>query len=154
MMQLDFDSVANRMRNRARSGLFRGDVSDAEQKYVRKCSTRLGTTTLTFTRDFGNVTFGWLTDPAHERCWHLSLACADLVERDAWLRAFFGKQVEHLWVQSPTTSLGQRREVEHWRVFCDDRWLLVGSTVHPDDLRAGGLHPVSERNLFTAKHAA
>ena len=141
MKQLDFDSIANRMRYRARSGEHCGDGSERERLYVKKCSVREGSTTLVFTRDFGCHTFGWLANPEHDRCWHLSIACNDPAERNAWLRAFFGEHVESLWGHSSVTLYGQSREVWHWWLFCDERWQPLLETNSADLLAARMLSP-------------
>src|SRR4030095_12596156 len=99
-----FRSIANRMRKRALGGEFRAEGTFAERTYVDRCAQRVGRTTLVFTRDADQHTAGWLTDPRHERCCHLSMRCIDDAERDAWLRAFFGEHVDKIWVQSATSS--------------------------------------------------
>ena len=142
MKQLDFESIAKRMRHHARSGAHRGEGSPTEAKYIRRCSTRAGTTTLVFTRDFGQHP-SWLTDPAHDRCWHLSIACDDQAVHDAWLRAIFGEEVEHLWGSTSTTLVGQQRDVWHWRLFCDDNWTPC-PTSNPDDLLGAGMYTARE----------
>ena len=152
MKQLDFDSIANRMRYRARSGEHCGDGSERERAYIKKCSVREGNTTLVFTRDFGYQQFGWLADPAHDRCWHLSIACNDPIERDAWLRAFFGDHVEHLWGQTSVTVYGQRQEIWHWRLFCDDRGQPL-ATVNGDDLIAAHMHRAADLGVTVPEPA-
>ncbi len=148
-LDFDFDSIANRMRYRARSGAHCGDRSVRELAYIKKCSARDGSTTLVFTRDFGNHQFAWLADPAHDRCWHLSIACSDSIERDAWLRALFGEHVEHLWGQSCVSLYGQQRGVWHWRLFCDENWQPLIST-NPDDLLAAHMHRASDLGVSIA----
>ena len=138
MKQLDLDAIANRMRYRANAGQFCGDNSSWERAYVKKCSTREGTTTVMFTRDVGQHEFGWLADPAHDRCLHLSISCVDPIERDAWLRAFFGENLEHVWGQGHVSEFGASAGVSHWRLFCDSTWQPV-ITVNPGDLLAAGM---------------
>lgn len=142
MKQLDFELIVRRLRHHALSGAHCGEGSATEAKYIRRCSTRAGTTTLVFTRDFGQHP-SWLADPAHDRCWHLSIACDDQVEHDAWLRAIFGDDVEHLWGSTSTTLVGQQRDVWHWRLFCGDEW-TPRPTTNPDDLRAGEMYPARD----------
>jgi hypothetical protein len=153
MKQLDFDQIAKRMRFHARSGAMCGDLSADERKYVRRCSVRAGTTTLVFTRDFGNHD-GWLSDPTHDRCWHLSIACDDDNERDAWLRAFFGDHVAELWGQTCATDYGQQRGVWHWRLFCDQNWEPMPST-NPDDLLAAHMYRAIDLGVsISSRHLA
>ncbi|HEY4243692.1 MAG TPA: hypothetical protein VGM88_27960 [Kofleriaceae bacterium] len=153
MKQLDFGLVAKRLRFRASSGTMRGDGSQAEHKYVRRCSARAGSTTLVFTRDAGNHEFGWLADPTHDRCWHLSIASEDDTERDAWLRAFFGDRVSDLWAQTCATQYGHDRGVSHWRLFCDERWNPLPE-VNADDLLAADLHSARVLRVAVAALAA
>ncbi len=136
VIQHDFGSIANRMRYRASAGEFRGGASEVEQQYIRKCSTRAGGTTLIFTRDVGNYSCGWLAEPAHERCLHLSISCDDPIERDAWLRAFFGDRVEALWGEYSVSGFGREKDVWHWRLFCDELWNPILAN-HADLLASG-----------------
>jgi hypothetical protein len=145
VLQHDFNSIAKRMRYRARGGEFRGGSSDADQRYIKKCSTRAGRTTLIFTRDVGNYSCGWLAEPAHERCLHLSISCDDRIERDAWLRAFFGDEVEALWGEGSVSALGQQKDVWHWRLFCDEGWSPV--IANDADLLAAGMRPARDLGI-------
>lgn len=143
MKQFDFESTASRMRSRARSGEHCGGQSITERAYIKKCRTREGNTTLAFTRDFGQHQFGWLADPAHDRCWHLSIACDDPIERDAWLRAFFGDDLEHVWGQPAVTEYGESSGLWHWRLFCDENWQPLPSK-NPGDLLAAHMSRASD----------
>ena len=150
---VDFEAIANRMHYRARSGEYCGDDSTYERRYIKKCSTRVATTTLILTRDVGTHRFGWLSESAHDRCLHLSIAGANEPERDAWLRACFGAHVEHLWGMSSVTIYAEHRGVVHWRLFCDESWRPLGD-IDPRSLLAAGMRPARDLGILSRALAA
>jgi len=143
MHVLDFDAVADAMWHRARSGFAILDGAP-DSAYVRRCSRRVGSTGLVFTRDQAETASGRFRSPALQRCWHLSIACSDGIERDAWLRAFFADHVEALWAETAGTASGRAFDVWHWRLFCDRDWLPVSLDDEPVELRAAGLIAAAE----------
>lgn len=145
--QLDFHAVADAMHNAAGRGTYSGGCSVAELSYFKSCARRFGLfTTLIFTHDEGNYRYQLVSDPAHDRCWHLSLACRNKRERDAWLRAFFGEHVEKLWAEPPHV---EGSGVWHWRVFCDESWQPL-ARVNAADLRAAGIRPAADVGVAIA----
>ena len=44
----------------------------------------------------------WFDAPALQRCHHLSISGATSLERDAWLRAFFGEDLGNVWIETAT----------------------------------------------------
>jgi hypothetical protein len=151
---IDFAAIANRMRNRARSGECRGEPTVREAAYIKHCGTRVGTTTLLFTRDVDQHACGWLANPAHDRCWHLSISCNDTAERDAWLRAFFGDEIDRLWAAPPESSLGRETNVWHWRLFCDEGGNAIATDPCDPELRRQGFRHARELGVSTQRRFA
>lgn len=106
--------------------------------YMKHCSLKdmVTRTFVIFTRDEGHHTSGWLKNPDYERCFHLSLSPLEgdiiipvqLADPDwktwlQWVEAFFGKEnLKKVWAESPKSDMGKRRNVWHWRLFCDENW--------------------------------
>jgi hypothetical protein len=120
-------------------GVMRALFTDAEHAYILSCTARVGATSAVFTRDCGMVVGGMVKDPTHDRCWHLSLVCPDRRERDAWLRAIFGARVDEVWAE-------ELHGIDHFRLFCDDKWKPITVT-NPADLRRAHLVPLAEFDL-------
>lgn len=135
----NFDLVATALRRRSTLGVMRALFTAAEEAYVLSCTARVGATSIVFTRDRGMVVGGMVQDAAHDLCWHLSLVCAVRRERDAWLRAFFGVRVGEVWAE-------ELHGIDHYRLFCDDRWKPITVT-NASDLRRAHLVPVAEFDL-------
>lgn len=124
------------MRKRALRSVFDGHASAPGQAYINACRVQddLTQTVLIFTRDTGHHSSGWMKNPDYERCWHLSTSPypsalilpsrpePDMKMSRAWLGAFFGADVAHVWSESPKSEHGRRHNVWHWRLFCDERW--------------------------------
>jgi hypothetical protein len=131
---LDIESVAAIMRFEARRGVFRGDGSRDDRRYLRACRRIAHGTQLIFTRDVGHHACGWWKNPGYERCWHLSMSPApaeiwtpgarelDRKLRDEWLRAFYRDDVRYIWAEPPYTPEGKAAGVWHYRVFVDPSW--------------------------------
>jgi hypothetical protein len=93
------------------------------QRSIHNCPNTK--TRLIYTRDTGHHTSGWWKNPDYERCYHLSLSWDDghktkLAER--WARAFFGSNVNLIWIEPPYSAAGKARETWHYRLFCDTGW--------------------------------
>lgn len=134
-----FDRIASDLRRRSMMGVMRALFTDTEQAYILSCTAHVDATSVVFTRDRGMVAGGMVQDVAHDRCWHLSLVCADRQERDAWLRAFFGARVREVWAE-------ELHGIDHFRLFCDDKWKPV-SVTNTRDLRRAHLVPLAEFDL-------
>jgi hypothetical protein len=141
----NFDLVATALRRRSTLGVMRALFTAAEQAYVLSCTARVGTTSIAFTRDRGMVVGGMVRDAAHDRCWHLSLVCADRRERDAWLSAFFGARTGEVWAE-------ELHGIDHYRLFCDDKWRPITVT-NVSDLRRAHLVPLDEFNITAMPRA-
>lgn len=137
-LESELARIAGYMKKEAALGAYDGRVTPLGRVYLDRC-TRVHPATATaliFTRDIGHHTSGWLKNPDHERCLHLSISrapsalilprgqIADLDKKltAKWVRAFFGDDIRNVWAESPKTPEGKRRGVWHWRVFCDRAW--------------------------------
>lgn len=162
-----------RLRRGALKGTFNGRPET--MVYMERCrSIHAPSGTLAiFTRDTGYHSSGWWKNPDYERCWHLSLSplpgqiitLAPVVReldkkiRRHWLDAAFGEHLSYVWVEPPFSEDGKRREVWHWRLFCDANWTPIlprkevytkeftelgwksSSDVLADELAAAGAEP-------------
>lgn len=149
VLVLDWCAIADAMWGHARSGVSTNAAGDLDTAYLRRCSRRVGSTTLVFTRDETGPGRSRFECPALRRSWHLSTECRDPVERDAWLRTFFGDHRHRLWVTGPTTAAGRAFDVWHWRLFCDEHWEPAVFDREPAELRAAGYLAASEVALLS-----
>ncbi len=117
----DYAAIASRMRNRALSSEFSGNLYGADLDYLRRCRVRVGNATLIFTRNNHDAAPDVIEAAMSPRCWHLSMLGLDEIERDAWLHAFFGADLDRVWVE----PFGQRSDVSHWRLPCDASWSVT-----------------------------
>ena len=116
--------------------VFDGRDSPASRRYLEDCHHYHGPTqaSILFTRDTGHHSSGWWKNPDYERCYHLSLSFVgyergrgyalpfDLRMAHKWAAAFFGDDVNLLWIEPPYTPEGKARGVHHYRLFCDEAW--------------------------------
>lgn len=144
---LDFDAIADAMWRCACSGVSMNAIGDFDTAYLRRCSRRVGSTALVFTRDETEVAACRFRSPALQRSWHLSIACRDRFERDTWLWAFFGEHRHRLWATGAATASGRAFTASHWRLFCDANWLPAELDREPAELRAAGYLAASEVGL-------
>jgi hypothetical protein len=120
----DYAAIASRMRNRALSSEFHGNLYGADLDYLRRCRVRIGNGTLIFTRNNHDDAPDALEARMAPRCWHLSMSGIDDAERDAWLQAFFGADLDRVWVE-PFEQHGVNAGVSHWRLLCDPSWVVT-----------------------------
>lgn len=125
-------------KQRARRGIYTGQMNDHNMALIKACSHILRFSpglevTILYTRDAGHHTSGWWKNPDYERCLHLSLAYRDPRIVGAYLpqdtkrseelaRAFFGDFARWCWVERPYSDEGKRLGVWHYRLFCDAAW--------------------------------
>jgi hypothetical protein len=84
------------------------------------------------TRDVGYHTSGWWKNPDFERCYHLTVSYFDPQTQRPMpqnhqvtakiAKAMFFPHVKWVLVEPPYYETGQRRDVWHYRLFCDERW--------------------------------
>ncbi len=125
------DSLAAELRTRAVRGVWIGRGSSAYFESCRVIEAILGVQALC-TRDVGHHTSGWWKNPDYERCWHLSLTFFDQETggamprnrtlTDRILRALYGRRRRWLWCEPPYSLEGKRKDVWHYRLFCDAAW--------------------------------
>lgn len=143
----------------AATGEFDGRDSPQAGAYLRACrhlDNRAGTL-LIYTRDSGHHSSGWFKNPDFERCLHLSLSFVEpwawhralphnrkLAE--AWARAFWGDRFRWSWGEPPVTPDARRREVWHYRLFCDEHWRPIKprGEVYSTEFTARGWKSASE----------
>lgn len=145
---LDFRGIAEAMWMWACSGVSTNAIGEFDTAYLVRCSRRVGSTTLLFARDDIEPAICRFQSPALQRSWALTIACHDHVERDAWLRAFFGEHQDRLWATRTATGWGRVLSVSHWRLFCDESW--VPAVLHGEqvELRAAGYRAAREVALY------
>lgn len=133
--------VVAHLRAAAATGTFHGRENAAWEIYRDRChyECRVTGARLLFTRDEGMHSCGWFKNPDYERCYHLSTSPLPSVllgpdgrpfptpeltpaVLGAWVRAFFGADVDKVWSESPKSRAGKEVGVWHWRLFCDAHW--------------------------------
>lgn len=78
-----------------------------------------------FTRDIGHHSSGWWKNPDYERCWHLSISFPGGKNKNALAKiidGLFGADKKMIWIEPPYSEQGKRKEVWHYRLFCDANW--------------------------------
>jgi hypothetical protein len=135
--RIDYAAIAMRLRTEADSGLLTTRFDIEAARYVLRCSHRMGTSTIVFTRDEAWTEPGGYSDPMHARGYHLSLSCVERAERELWVRAFFGPNVPLLWACWWWTRGGREFQVSHWRLFCDPQWSPIAVRNTADVARKG-----------------
>lgn len=161
--------VAQEMRRVAiHSGTYDGIATEANLRLIDGCRARHEPTgtLLIFTRDAGAHSGGWWKNPDYERCWHLSLSFEDPETGEAapkdvkltqeWLELFFGEYQRLLWAEPPYTPQGKRKDVWHYRLFCDPSWtpLLPRGEVYTKQFTESGWMSFSELRGAHAKALA
>jgi hypothetical protein len=129
----EMERLVRMLRQRALSGVHYGRVMDLG--YLRACTVEHGPTgtRLTYKRDAGHHTCGWLANEQYQRCWHLSVSfweppamlyavAYDRHLADAWVRAFFGEHCGWLWAERAASMHERWVGVRHWRLFADRDW--------------------------------
>lgn len=121
-------------------------------------------TRLIFTFDEGMHSSGWWKNPDYERCRHLSVSFRDPITgesapkdckiTDLWLEAFYGDDRRYIWSEPPFSSDGKRRDVWHYRVFCDPAWqpILPRGEVYSREFTEQGWLSFSELQTEHARH--
>jgi hypothetical protein len=120
----DYAAIASRMRNRALSSEFHGNLYGADLDYLGRCRVRIGKATLIFTRNNHDAAPDALEADMSPRCWHLSMSGVGDLDRDAWLHALFGADLDRVWVE-PSEHRGVNAGVSHWRLLCDASWSVT-----------------------------
>lgn len=115
----------------AEQGTFQGDTFTPYLYLCRIVNPFRGVSSI-FSRDTGYHTSGWWKNPDYERCYHLSVSFFDpLTEQlrpqdkkivDQFLDGLFGPNKRLLWCESPHSKAGKKRDVWHYRLFCDEHW--------------------------------
>jgi hypothetical protein len=125
--------VAKEMRRVAFLGVWDGGgLND----YLRRASGYHAPTgtKICFTRDKGGHSSGWWKNPDYERCLHLSLSFYDRDSRqpvgdrdlkltEEWLSLFFGNNRRLLWAEPPSSELGKKLDVWHYRLMVYEDWV-------------------------------
>lgn len=151
------ERYARELRRIAWSGVF--DGTGKTEGYLQRCirrNMRAGLT-VTYTRDVMHHLSGWWRNPEYERAFHLSVSFfePDLgdhpIRRDPRLtklalEAFFGKDSDKVWSEPPYTDDAKRRDVWHYRLFCDPAWegIIPHGEVYSKLLTEGGWKSFSE----------
>lgn len=87
-----------------------------------------------FSRDTGHHTCGWWKNPDYERCYHLSLSFVDgfgnekphnTKTANKVVKLLFGSNSKLVWCEPPYSKLGIKKEVWHYRLFCDVSWRAI-----------------------------
>ncbi len=130
----DFSKFLLSLKRAAWRGFWDGRNADAYFYSCRKINRDMGVLAV-FTRDVGYHSSGWWKNPDYERCFHLSLSffdreTADPTPRnkavtDRILSALFGRDKEKLWAEPPYSAEGKRKDVWHYRLFCDKGWNAI-----------------------------
>jgi len=127
----DIGILARSMLKIARSSTWDGRHPDHYLVRCRRVVSSLGMIAI-LTRDTGYHTSGWWKNPDYERCFHLSLSFEDSETHEPrprdrvltalMLEAVFGAAKRLLWCEPPYSDEGKRRDVWHYRLFCDPAW--------------------------------
>lgn len=115
----------------AATGIF--DGTQMTEPYLLKCRHVYEPmqASVIYTRDEGHHSSGWWKNPDYERCLHLSVAFADgfAKRRGGMLaKAFFGHDSKLLWIEPPYSAQGKKKEVWHYRLFCNESWRPIKPT--------------------------
>ena len=87
-----------------------------------------------FSRDEGHHTCGWWKNPDYERCYHLSVSFVDKFGNEKphkkkvaeqLVKMFFGSNQNLIWCEPPYSKIGLKKEVWHYRLFCDKNWQAI-----------------------------
>ncbi len=130
-MRTPVETLATALRRAAETGVFDGRREADYFDHCRRINAAMGVQAI-FTRDVGHHTSGWWKNPDYERCYHLSLSFFDPETRspaprnrrltDALVAAVFGRWRRWLWCEPPYSPEGRRKDVWHYRLFCDAGW--------------------------------
>lgn len=168
------EGAAKEMHRRAMKWVYDGDKANHNKRHMTDCRAvhKPTKTVVTFGRTSGHHSKGGYRSPATERCFQLSLsfvdfeaqtpleARSDLLEQ--WLVAFFGEELEFVWVEAPV-SAGWFEQTFRWamglgtgdllfwhfRKFCDESWETVKEEPREmiKDLRGRGWVRATELKL-------
>lgn len=128
----ELSKLVAQLRRTVNSGTWEGK---GETPYFTRCrhlNHRLGMLAI-FTRDVGYHSSGWWKNPDYERCKHLSLSFFDPATMTAsghkddtlstaLVHALFSQDKRLVWCEPPYSADGKRRQVWHYRLFCDPAW--------------------------------
>lgn len=162
LVEAHMAQIAKSLRRRALTGTFDGRPQFGGYiEYCRRICGELQTVVI-FTRDTGHHSSGWMKNPEFEQCWHLSLSPLassiivpggttqlgelDVETRRRWVRAFYGEHARSTWYESAKSPQGKARNVEHFRLFCDEQWIprLPRGEVYSTELTALGWRSASQ----------
>lgn len=105
------------------------DMCQSFYLYVKGESVCMG---IAFTQDEGHHTCGWWKNPDYDRCEHLSLSFweqpggkplpRDPVKTKQFIEHFFGDYARLVWAEGPSSELGKKADIWHYRVFYASDW--------------------------------
>lgn len=157
----EISAVVSFARLRSNRGIYDGRVDSRNMKLIRQCSHLYGiapdiSVRLIYTRDSGHHSSGWWKNPDYERCLHLSISfCVnptdqplpfDRKEAQKIAESFFESDARKCWVEPPYSPEGQRADVHHYRLFCDEGWkpIIPRGEVYSKELTEIGWRSFSE----------
>lgn len=116
-----------KVKKRSWSGLFSGKGTVHDWIYIRECQWIIKDLEcqVIFTRDTGHNSCGWWKNPDYERCYHLSITFfGDKNQKtvDRLIDGLFGEDKKLIWIEPPYSDEGKRKDVWHYRLFCDENW--------------------------------
>ena len=137
------DRLAIMMRKRAlHSPTYDGSPTPMNKLVLAECTWHYSADNarMILTRDSGMHSSGWWKNPDYERCWHMSLSFSHVsplimlpeqyLPQDhklarKWCDLIFGEAKRLLWIEPPFSDLGKKRDVYHYRLFCDPSWTPI-----------------------------
>lgn len=145
---------------RSQGMIARNQQVSANGRYLRMCAAehRPTGTLLMVTRDFEPNATPSATTP--ERALHLSLSFIvpgsrpydgygqprrrDVGLSHEWARLVFRHRLPWVWVRRPLSEAARLKEVWHYMLFCDERWLPVRTEELPKTMRGYASLPFAE----------